>query len=74
MRSGKQQHLYNPITIHLLQEATRTGNYELFKQYSEALDDEKKRFHLRGLMEFKYRGKAGSTRSGRACMRDCEKI
>ena len=31
-RSGKEQHLYNPQTIHTLQVATRTGSYDLFKQ------------------------------------------
>ena len=34
-RSGKEQHLYNPQTIHTLQVATRTGSYELFKQYTD---------------------------------------
>ena len=27
-RSGKEQHLYNPQTIHTLQVATRTGSYD----------------------------------------------
>ena len=54
MRSGKEEHLYNPNTIHLLQQATWTDNYDLFKQYSAAIDDEEKAFHLRGLMEFNY--------------------
>ncbi|MGN0151835.1 MAG: glutamate synthase large subunit [Wujia sp.] len=54
MRSGKEEHLYNPNTIHLLQQSTWTGNYELFKQYSAAIDDETKTFHLRGLMDFNY--------------------
>lgn len=54
MRSGKEEHLYNPNTIHLLQQSTWTGNYELFKQYSAAIDDETKTYHLRGLMDFNY--------------------
>ena len=33
-RSGKEQHLYNPQTIHTLQVATRTGSYDLFKPVS----------------------------------------
>ena len=37
-RSGKEEHLYNPKTIHLLQEATRTGNYQMFKEYSDEID------------------------------------
>ncbi len=31
-RSGKEEHLYNPQTIYMLQQATRTGDYELYKQ------------------------------------------
>ena len=34
-RSGKEEHLYNPLTIHMLQEATRTGNYELFEKNTQ---------------------------------------
>ena len=37
MRSGKEEHLYNPQTIHLLQLATRTGDYNTFKEYTELL-------------------------------------
>ena len=51
-RSGKEEHLYN-----LLQEATRRGDYKLFKQYTAALHDEQKPFHLRGLMDFKFADK-----------------
>ena len=56
-RSGKEEHLYNPVTIHLLQEATRRGDYKLFKQYTAALHDEQKPFHLRGLIDFKFADK-----------------
>lgn len=56
-RSGKEEHLYNPVTIHLLQEATRRGDYKLFRQYTAALHDEQKPFHLRGLMDFKFADK-----------------
>ena len=53
-RSGKEQHLYNPQTIHTLQVATRTGSYELFKQYTDMIDKELEPGNLRGLMEFNY--------------------
>ena len=56
-RSGKEEHLYNPVTIHLLQESTRRGDYKLFKQYTAALHDEQKPFQLRGLMDFKFADK-----------------
>ncbi len=53
-RSGKEQHLYNPMTIHLLQQATRTGDYSIFKQYTKEIDKELEPGTLRGLMEFNY--------------------
>ena len=39
-RSDKEEHLYNPKTIHLLQEATRKGDYSLFKEYTHLIDNE----------------------------------
>ena len=53
-RSGKEQHKYNPATIHTLQQATWTDNYQLFKQYTHMIDEEMSPFHLRGLMDFNY--------------------
>ena len=53
-RSGKEQHKYNPATIHTLQQATWTDNYQLFKQYTHMIDEEMAPFHLRGLMDFNY--------------------
>ncbi len=53
-RSGKEEHLYNPNTIHLLQESTRRGDYNLFKEYSAAINDESRVMNLRGLMDFNY--------------------
>lgn len=53
-RSGKEEHLYNPKSIHLLQEATRTGNYELFKQYTNMINQEIEGVNLRGCLDFDY--------------------
>ena len=53
-RAGQEEHLYNPRTIHLLQEASRTGNYNIFKEYSHALNEEGQTVNLRSLMDFKY--------------------
>ncbi|MDE6064448.1 MAG: glutamate synthase subunit alpha, partial [Lachnospiraceae bacterium] len=39
MRSGGDEHLYNPATIHLLQESTRRGDYDMFKQYTARVND-----------------------------------
>ncbi len=54
MRSGAEEHLYNPATIHLLQEATRRGDYTMFKQYTSLVDVEDDVRNLRGLMDFKF--------------------
>ena len=53
-RAHQEDHMYNPQTIHLLQLATRTGDYALFQQYSALVDDETKPHTLRGLLEMKY--------------------
>ncbi len=53
-RSRQQEHLYNPKTIHLLQEATKKGDYALFKEYSAAVEEEEKGILLRGMMEFRF--------------------
>ena len=52
-RSGKEEHLYDPNTIHLLQLSTRTNDYELFKEYSKQIDESGKGINLRGLLRFK---------------------
>ena len=57
MRSQGEEHRYNPQTIHLLQESTWTGSYDLFKQYT-ALADKESHGALRGLLEFNYPEKA----------------
>ncbi len=56
-RSGKEEHLYNPKTIHLLQQSTWTENYDLFKQYTHLIDEEMRPVHLRGLIDFNYPSK-----------------
>jgi glutamate synthase (NADPH) large chain len=54
LRSGKEEHLYNPKTIHLLQQSTRTGSYEMFKEYSKEVTAEQEKIHLRGLLDIKF--------------------
>ncbi|MEE1072782.1 MAG: glutamate synthase central domain-containing protein, partial [Cellulosilyticum sp.] len=54
LRSGKEEHLYNPETIHLLQEATRTGDYETFKEFSAAIHQENRTINLRSILDFKF--------------------
>ena len=53
-RSGKEEHLYNPLTIHLLQKSTWTNDYSLYKQYSAALNKEDKNLTLRSTLDFNY--------------------
>ena len=53
LRSGndKEDHLYNPQTIIALQQATQSGSYERFREYTDIVDNEKPHT-LRGLLEF----------------------
>ena len=57
MRSGQEQHLYNPKTIHLLQQSTWTGNYEMFKEYTRSLEEDLDEIHIRDVMDFAYPAK-----------------
>ncbi len=54
MRSGSAKHIYNPQTIHLLQQSTKRGDYKMFKQYTELVDSEERHMNVRGLMDFNY--------------------
>lgn len=53
-RSGKEEHLYNPQTIHALQTATKYNNYDRYKEYSRMLTEEMEPVSLRGLLDFNY--------------------
>ncbi|NJN27794.1 MAG: glutamate synthase large subunit [Cyclobacteriaceae bacterium] len=51
-----EYHLFNPDTIHLLQQATRKGDYKIYKQYAQLINDQTgKAATLRGLLKFKKR-------------------
>ena len=54
MRSGQEEHLFNPRTIHMLQSATRYGDYSMFKEYSRMLEEELGPNHIRSLFGFKF--------------------
>lgn len=49
-RRGEEYHLYNPETIHMLQQAVWNDDYELFKQYSDQLNNSDEKATLRSLM------------------------
>ena len=47
-------HLFDPDTVFRLQHSTRTGRYDLFKQYTQLVDDQSERLMtLRGLLRFR---------------------
>ncbi len=53
-RKEGEYHLYNPQTVHTLQQSCRRNDYSLFKSYSEMINDQDKQYKtLRGLLEFK---------------------
>ncbi len=54
-RRRGEKHLFNPETIHLLQNATRRNDFEIFKKYSKLVNEQTKQaYTIRGLFEFNY--------------------
>ena len=53
-KSGGEEHLYNPQTIHMLQQSTKRGDYEMFKEYTRMVDEEGEKINLRGQLDFNY--------------------
>lgn len=55
-RKDGEKHLLSPEAIHKLQKAVQVGDYELYKQYAQEINNQNKAFFtLRGLLEFKTR-------------------
>ena len=53
-RREGEHHLFNPTTVFKLQHATRAKRFDIFREYSRAVDDQSKRLAtLRGLFELK---------------------
>ena len=53
-RREGEHHLFNPETVYRLQHATRAGRYDVFKQYTKAVDDQSRELAtLRGLFRLK---------------------
>ncbi len=53
-RREGEPHLFDPETVFRLQHATRSGRYDIFKQYTAAVDEQSERLMtLRGLLRFK---------------------
>jgi glutamate synthase (NADPH) large chain len=52
-RREGEAHLFNPQTVFKLQHATRSGRYDVFKEYTSGVDDQAARLMtLRGLFRF----------------------
>lgn len=61
-RREGEPHLFNPETVFRLQHSTRTGRFDIFKQYTAAVDDQsEKLMTLRGLFKFKDAAAFGRT-------------
>ena len=55
-------HLFNPTTVHKLQHSTRTQRYDIFKQYTRAVDEQAARLGtLRGLFRLRSAAELGRT-------------
>ena len=53
MRAQGEEHRYNPRTIHMLQAATREGDYDKFVTYTKMIDEEQSGY-LRDLLDFNF--------------------
>ncbi|HEY3760343.1 MAG TPA: glutamate synthase large subunit, partial [Verrucomicrobiae bacterium] len=54
-RDGGEYHLFNPQTIHKLQNACRTGSEKIYREYADLINNQAKNLcTLRGLLEFKF--------------------
>ncbi|WP_134730451.1 glutamate synthase large subunit [Amycolatopsis nivea] len=54
-RREGEPHLFNPQTVFKLQHSTRSGKYDIFKEYTKAVNDQaEKLLTLRGLFDFKF--------------------
>ncbi|MGP0564506.1 MULTISPECIES: glutamate synthase large subunit [unclassified Nitrospina] len=53
-RRGEEEHMISPAMVALIQEATRSNNYEKFKQFSKVSDEQNTRnCTIRGMFKFK---------------------
>ncbi|HET7327223.1 MAG TPA: glutamate synthase large subunit [Nocardioidaceae bacterium] len=53
-RREGEPHLFDPETVFRLQHSTRSGRYDIFKQYTQAVDDQSERLMtLRGLFRLR---------------------
>ena len=82
-RREGEYHLFNPDTVFKLQHATRTGQYEVFKEYTKLVDDQSERLaasawsvrlqHRRAAVDLDRRGRAGQ-RDRQAFLDGCDEL
>ncbi|MDP6039883.1 MAG: glutamate synthase large subunit, partial [Candidatus Latescibacteria bacterium] len=54
-RQGGEYHQFNPLTIHKLQQATRTNDYDIYKEYTALINEQSETLAtLRGLLDFNF--------------------
>jgi glutamate synthase (NADPH/NADH) large chain len=54
-----ESHLFNPTTVHLLQHATRSNDYSVYKNYAKEINEQsEKHFTIRGLLDFAHHREA----------------
>ena len=54
-RRDGEYHLFNPETVFKLQHATRSGQYKVFKEYTDQVNNQSEHLAtLRGLLDFKF--------------------
>ncbi|MDB4924545.1 glutamate synthase large subunit [Mucilaginibacter sp.] len=54
-----EAHLFNPTTVHLLQHATRSNDYAVYKNYAKVINEQtEKHFTIRGLLDFAHHREA----------------
>jgi glutamate synthase (NADPH/NADH) large chain len=54
-----EAHLFNPQTVHLLQHATSTNNFEVYKTYARLVNEQtEKHYTIRGLLDFTHHREA----------------
>jgi glutamate synthase (NADPH/NADH) large chain len=74
-RKNGEKHAWNPEAIHLLQWATRTGDYGKFKQFSAAMDRLNQSPHvIRGLLDFAPPGTVKGAPSGPVPLEEVESV
>ena len=74
-RREGEPHLFDPETVFRLQHSTRSGRYDIFKQYTQHIDTQSERLMtLRGLLKFASDRRPGADRGGRAGQRDRQAV